>query len=226
MLSNNSKHGQAGIIYIYILFAVIAFLVGIAGYIKITSTFKKIDLTNLKHATSLHNNPRTFPAFNLVDHNGREYTNSNLTDSWYFVFFGFTHCPDVCPLSLSTLDQVISTITTNDSIYAQAVFISVDPNRDTPQKLEKYVQHFNNKTIGLTGNDKQLKLLTQSLGVVYTSPKSDDEENYLIDHSAQIFLVAPNGNLVALFSTPHEHRTIVDDFIILNNYYNSLQGSE
>ena len=225
MLSNFSISNQAGKVYFYSVFAVIAFAVGIVAYLQIAGKHKGSNLDSLTHATSLHTNPRTFPIFNLIDHNGNKFSNNELKDTWNFIFFGFTHCPDVCPLTLSTLDQAASTITSNNSADINTIFISIDPNRDTPQVIEKYVKHFNNRMVGLTGSDEQLKLLTQSLGVIYTSPESGKNENYLFDHSAHIFLVAPNGNLVALFSTPHEHQTIVDDFIILNNYYNSLQGS-
>lgn len=222
MLSNFSISNQAGKVYVYFVFAVIAFAIGIVAYLQIAGKHKKNNLDNLTHATSLHASPRIFPAFNLIDHNGNKFSNNELKDTWTFIFFGFTHCPDVCPLTLSTLDQAASTITSNNSVDVKTIFISVDPNRDTPQVIEKYVKHFNDNMVGLTGSDEQLKLLTQSLGVVYTSPESEESENYLIDHSAHIFLVAPNGNLVALFSTPHEHQTIVDDFTILNNYYNTL----
>ncbi len=217
--------GQAGRAIVYIVIAIVTFAAGLIVYSQFIDTNKSSDLDKLVHATSLHTSPRIFPAFKLIDHHGDKFTNDELKDTWNFIFFGFTHCPDVCPLTLNTLDQVISSITTKKSVRAQTVFISVDPRRDTPQHLEKYVQHFNDNTVGLTGNDEKLKLLTQSLGVVYTSPKSENEDNYLIDHSAHIFLVAPNGNLVAIFSTPHEPKTIVNDFNVLSNYYYSLQGS-
>ena len=210
---------------LFILFGLTAFAVGLLLYYFSAPEHRKGDLNNLKHATSLHTSPRIFPNFILTDHRGQEFTNKNLRNSWTFIFFGFTHCQDVCPLTLSTIDRVINNLTAQNIITARAVFISADPKRDTPEQLHKYVQHFNQTMIGLTGSDEELAKLTQALGVVYTTPADDENEDYLVDHSAHIFLVAPNGNLAALFSAPHETQIITDDFNILNAHYTTQQGS-
>ena len=210
---------------IVILFGVVVFIAGIMLYYFSPWQQPGADLNNLKRATSLHTSPRAFPDFTLTDHRGQIFTNENLKNVWNFIFFGYTHCPDVCPLTLSTIDQVVNNIATQNEMAPQTVFISVDPKRDTSKQLSDYVRYFNPNMIGLTGNNEALKSLTQALGVVYTSPANNGNENYLVDHSAHIFLVAPNGNLVALFSTPHETQTITDDFKILNTYYNTQQGS-
>lgn len=222
---NNSKSQQFGKAYIYIAFAIAAFSVGTIFYLLLNQVNNSSGLDHLTKATPLHDSNRSFPTFSLVDQNGKTFTNYDLKDSWSFIFFGFTHCPDVCPLTLNTLDNVISSITPNETVNVQAVLISVDTERDSPKKLKSYVEHFNNKTIGLTGEETQLRHLTKSLGVVYTSEKSANDNNYLIDHSAHIFLVAPNGNLIALFSTPHEYQTIASDFDILSKHYKTSQGS-
>lgn len=219
------KFRQAGRNSIFILFAVTAFAVGVMLYYFVTAEQRESKLSNLKHATSLHTSPRAFPEFTLIDHHGQEFTNENLKNTWNFIFFGFTNCPDVCPLTLSTIDQVVDNLIAQKEVIAQVVFISVDPKRDSQQQLGDYVHHFNQDMIGLTGNDEELKNLTQALGVVYTTPSESENQDYLIDHSAHIFLVAPNGNLAALFSTPHDSQTITDDFKILNAYYNAQQGS-
>ncbi len=224
-LLENFRFSQAGRTSVFILFAVTAFAMGIMLYYFVTAEQREANLSNLKRATSLHASPRAFPEFTLTDHRGQEFTNENLKDTWNFIFFGFTNCPDVCPVTLSTIDQVVNNLVVHREVKAQVVFISVDPNRDTQQRLGDYVQHFNQDMIGLTGNDEELKNLTKELGVVYTTPTDSENENYLIDHSAQIFLVAPNGNLEALFSTPHETQIIADDFKILNAYYNTQQGN-
>ena len=216
---------QSGRTALVILFSVAAFSFGILIFFFVNADKRLADLNNLKHATPLYSNSRAFPNFTLFDHKGKIFSNKNLKDSWDFIFFGFTHCPDVCPLTLSTIDKVINNLSKSKDISTRGVFISVDPKRDTPEKLNNYVQHFNQEMIGLTGTEEELKKLTQSLGVVYTTPDDGQDENYLIDHSAHIFLVAPNGNLAALFSTPHETDTITEDFKILNAYYNQQQGS-
>ena len=223
-LPNKNRVHQIGRTSFYILVGIAAFAVGITLY-YFTSESRQADLNKLQHATSLFSGARDFPKFTLMDHHGKKFSNKNLDNAWNFVFFGFTHCPDVCPLTLSTIDKVLNNITAQQDIKARGVFISVDPKRDTHDRLKSYVQHFNHDMIGLTGTDKELKNLTQALGVVYTSPDKNEDQNYLIDHSAHIFLVAPNGVLAALFSTPHKTQTITGDFKILNAHYNIQQGS-
>ena len=116
---------------------------------------------------------------------------------------------------------MVNDLTGKNQFVVQTVFISVDPKRHLQKQLRDYVQHFNQDMIGLTGGDQELKNLTQALGVIYTARLNNEDKNYSIDHSAHVFLVAPNGNLVALFSAPHKSQTIVKDFKILNAYYNT-----
>ena len=221
----NFRLKQGGRTSLFILFGLATFAAGLVLYYFSASEHRKGDLNNLKHATSLHTSPRVFPNFTLMDHRGQGFTNENLRNSWNFIFFGYTHCPDVCPLTLSTIDQVINNLTAQSKTAVRAVFISVDPQRDTPEQLHEYVQHFNQDMVGLTGSDEELAKLTQALGVVYTSSVDNKNEDYLVDHSAHIFLVAPNGNLAALFSTPHETQIITDDFNILNAHHMTQQGN-
>ena len=221
---DNCSEKQSGRTTLIILFSIAAFSFGILIYFFANSENRLANLDNLKHATALYTNSRPFPEFSLSDHSGNEFTNNDLTKTWNFIFFGFTHCPDVCPLTLSTIDKVLSNLSSNQELSARGVFISVDPKRDTPEKLESYVKHFNQDMVGLTGNYEQLQEITKDLGVVYTTPSEDQDDNYLIDHSAHIFLVAPNGKLAAVFSTPHEAKMITEDFFVLNAYYQLHQS--
>jgi protein SCO1/2 len=216
-----SHSGYSSNFTFFALSAITAFAMGIILYYLATTEQRQANLSNLKHATSLYASPRAFPDFILTNHHGQEFTHKNLKDAWNFIFFGFTHCPDICPLTLSTIDQVVNNLANKNKFAVQTVFISVDPKRDSQKQLRDYVQHFNQDMIGLTGGNQELKNLTQALGVVYTTPFNNKDKNYSIDHSAHIFLVAPNGNLVALFGTPHKSQTIVKDFKILNAYYNT-----
>ena len=216
---------QSGRAALVMIFGAAAFSFGILIYFFVSAENRRANLDNLKHATHLFSTPRAFPDFTLADHRGNVFSNGNLKDNWSFIFFGFTHCPDVCPLTLSTIDKVMNNLSANEDISATGIFVSVDPKRDTQEKLSSYVQHFNQDMIGLSGNYEKLSALTQALGVVYTTPDMDEKENYVIDHSAHIFVVAPNGNLVALFGTPHEMNTITNDFKILHAYYNQQNNT-
>ena len=220
---------QTGRTIWYLLFCLLAFALGMSLYIFTSDNFRSPDRNEslgLQHATSFHSNPNAFPAFNLVDHHGKKYTNDNLKNAWSFVFFGFTNCPDICPLTLSTINQAIVKLSSTEKLNTRAILISVDPRRDTVKQLHEYVRYFNDFTVGLTGDADEIKRLTQKLGVVYTTPTSESTEDYIVDHSAHIFLVSPDGKLFALFSTPHEVETIVNDFKILNSHYTSKHSAQ
>jgi protein SCO1/2 len=197
-----------------ILAAIAAFVIGI-GLFSLQNN--KLSLDNLQKATSLISNPRQLPKFSMTNHFGSDFTNEDLENNWSFLFFGFTHCPDICPLTLSTMDQVVDKL--DNKISTQLIFVSVDPKRDNPERLKEYVSHFNNKMIGLTGSVEQINLLTQHFGAVYSIP-NNEEKNYQVDHSAHVFVITPDGKLVALFSTPHDANIIADDFKIISAAYN------
>ncbi len=198
-----------------LLFAFAAFVFGIALF-----SYQNREITlgpdSLQKAVSFLESPRELPAFSMINHLGKEFTQQDLKGHWSFVFFGFTHCPDVCPLTLSVMTQVSGML--DEDITKQIVFISVDPYRDQPEKLNDYVTHFNSDVIGLTGNEEQINLLTKSFGAIYAIPENKTE-NYLVDHSAHIFVIAPNGKLTALYSTPHDANIIADDFKLISMAY-------
>ena len=205
-----------------ILLAIATFTIGIAFYSAQHLFRGSANVDNLQKAVSLLEQPRELPTFKMTNQNGLEFSNKDLKNTWSFIFFGFTNCPDICPITLSIMDQVSGQLDKN--ISAQNIFISVDPERDKPEKIKEYVAHFNNEMIGLTGNEKQINTLTQNLGAIY-SIQNSDTENYLVDHSAHIFVIAPNGKLAALFSTPHDAKTISDDFKIISQAYSLKQQS-
>lgn len=163
--------------------------------------------------------------FQLTDQHGKPFTRNNLMGKWSFAFFGYTHCPDVCPTSLSMLAQVMKKLEQNDNLDTkpQVVFVSVDPERDTPELLAQYLPYFNPDFIGVTGDPQQLLLLTRQLGIMYGKAPGDDADDYLVDHSASIILFDPNGNFLALFGMPHDPDLIAQDFVAIKNHYEATQ---
>ncbi len=158
--------------------------------------------------------PRALPAFSLVDHHGKLFDPERLNGHWTFMFFGFTHCPDVCPATLFTLGQVKGQLGDLPQQQRPAVImVSVDPNRDTPEKLANYVPYFDPGFVGVTGEMPQIMSLTQAMGVAFTyTPIANDTNGYAVDHTASIFLVDPAGRLAAIFGTPHEADRIARDY--------------
>lgn len=155
--------------------------------------------------------PRTLPAFSLQDTNGRPFAAAELKNHWSLLFFGFTNCPDVCPTTMSLLAQVKRSLgDLPPAQQPQVVFISVDPQRDTPDKLAAYLHFFNPEFIGLSGEAAQIDSLTKGLGVPVIVHNLENG-GYTIDHSAAIFVVDPQAKLHALFSAPHAQAALAAD---------------
>lgn len=158
--------------------------------------------------------PKPLVTFALEDMNGKAFTDYNFMGEFSLIFFGFTSCPDICPTTLSTLNQAVEKIYAMPGVpMPQVVFISVDPERDTPEKLKQYVTHFNKDFIGVTGNQTQLTNLSRQLGVVYEKVYLEENTgDYLIDHSGSIALINRRGAILAYFTPPLNADNIANDY--------------
>lgn len=161
---------------------------------------------------AVYREPRALPAFELVAHDGSRFDNARLQGHWSIVFFGFTNCPDVCPTTLAQLAAVKRRLADLPPAEAPAVLmISVDPKRDTPERLAQYVPYFDPAFVGATGTRETLDALTRGMGVaVHIGPEVDG--TYTVDHTAALFLVNPAAQLVAVFPTPHDVETLAADY--------------
>lgn len=127
----------------------------------------------------------------------------NLTkyhDKIVLLYFGYTYCPDVCPTSLAKLKSALAELNEEERNKVQVIFISVDPQRDTPEKLNEYAKLFGSDFIGATGTRTEIDLVTESLGVQYNINPPDENGNYSVDHSAYIYVIDPDGYLVMVWS--------------------------
>lgn len=155
------------------------------------------------------------PAFSLTSHSGKPFTDADLRGRWTFLFFGYTHCPDVCPTSLTAMAEVARLLANDRSfLQPQVVFISLDGQRDSPSLLADYVPAFNPGFIGVTGTDAQLAPLVKSLGVFYERHGATNG-NYLIDHTAGVFLIDPSARLSAAFAHPPRAELIAERYRLL-----------
>jgi Uncharacterized protein SCO1/SenC/PrrC, involved in biogenesis of respiratory and photosynthetic systems len=146
--------------------------------------------------------PRRFSDFSLVDHQGGDFTKAQLLGKWTLVFFGFTHCPDICPTTLATLNKVIAPMDDAEKDKIQVVLLSVDPERDTTEKLAAYVPYFNKDFIGVTGNPFQILSLATQLNTVFNKvplPNGSDGNDYTMDHSGNIVILNPKGDYHGFF---------------------------
>lgn len=149
------------------------------------------------------------PEFALLNQRGDDVDQSVFKGQWDLVFFGFTHCPDICPTTLQVLAAA------RDALAAQGqdplpriVLVSVDPERDTPEIMGRYVDYFGAGNLGLTGSLEEVSKLTSGLGI-YFEKQPPDGDNYVVDHSAAVLLIDPDGGFHALFSGPH----VIDNYV-------------
>ena len=156
---------------------------------------------------------RALPEFELVDHNRNPLTRSQLSGQWSLMFFGFTHCPDICPISLQTLADMTRAIDDADvSDALQVYFVSVDPERDSPEILAEYVTYFNPAFVGATAPLEQLTPLTRSLGIAHMiRNKTEGSTDYTVDHSAAIVLINPQAEYAGLFGAPQDALAMARD---------------
>lgn len=147
--------------------------------------------------------PKPLTQFKLTGQHGEVYDLQRLQNRWTFLFFGYTHCPDVCPTSLGLLAEVFEQLKEYPGSLenTQATFISVDPKRDTPQLLKEYVPYFHEKFNGATGQAKEIAGLAAQVWAQYSIGKEDADGNYEVEHTAAFFLIDPKGRLYAVFPT-------------------------
>jgi protein SCO1/2 len=156
--------------------------------------------------------PRPLPPIALVDQDNRPFDVARLRGRWSFVFFGFTSCPDVCPVTMTALAQTNKLLAdVPEKLRPRLVMISVDPERDTPERLAGYVKAFDPTFIGVTGTKAAIDELAQRMGVL-VAKRPLEGGNYSVDHTTSVFLVDPDGALHALFSAPHTPQLIAADY--------------
>lgn len=207
-MSTDNKQSGFKRTLIAIIVAALAMAAGIwaaRAVLEHNSVQDELDATRFPEA-------REIASFSLIDHNNAVFDNSVLKDRWSFIFFGYTHCPDVCPTTLSVLNSVAQKLGDLDEDI-RFVFLSVDPERDTPEQLAQFVSYFNADFIGVTGTPEGIEQITRQLGVLHIRAQPEEgASGYLVDHSASVFLFDPDGRYHAVFSPPLSADTIAGDF--------------
>lgn len=148
--------------------------------------------------------PRQISEFVMIDHLGDPVGLSNLKGGWSLLFFGFTTCPDVCPTTLSVLNDAMRGLEEPPAV----VMVSVDPDRDTPERLAQYVPAFNPDFIGYTGTFEETVKLAEQLNIAFGKVPGDVPGSYLVDHSASLVLIDPGGRYAGFIKAPHNASNI------------------
>lgn len=215
---NDSRKTPLPLIFGGVLLALLALLAGLwaSGALRgeVSGSPEGISATYIPEGKSIAD-------FKLVDHHGEPYTPARLQDRWTLIFFGYTYCPDVCPTTLLELGGAWPRWEKAGLAEdTRVVFVSVDPARDTPERLAEYVPYFNEEFLGVTGPDEQLEPFTRSLGILYVrqDPETGDG-GYLVDHSSAVLLINPQGRLQAIFGGPHKAKTLARDYRLIREHH-------
>ncbi len=170
-------------------------------------------------AGKLFPEPRPAGEFTLVDQYGADFDAERLNGHWSLMFFGYTHCPDICPTALTNMRFLYAKMNEEERASTQVVFVSVDPKRDTPEHLKQYMAYFNEAFIGLTGKREQIDALARKAGAIYFFDGDTSGDEYIVNHSAQILLVDPKGRFYAQFQPPHSPDEMLVDYRRLRDFY-------
>jgi protein SCO1/2 len=148
--------------------------------------------------------PKVGGPFNLVDQYGKEFTEQNLKGRYALVYFGFSHCPDICPEELDKMARMIDIVEEKKPGTMRPVFITCDPARDTPAVLKAYLDEFHDGLIGLTGTWEQVKGVCKAYRVYFSTPQGvKPGQDYLVDHSIYFYLMDPEGDFVEAIGRQH-----------------------
>ncbi|MGH8085884.1 MAG: SCO family protein [Lysobacter sp.] len=170
-------------------------------------------------AVRLFEPPRELPAFSLRQSDGTQLVPGELKGHWTLVFLGFTHCPDVCPMTLAQLSQAQKQWESiPEAIRPRVLFISVDPQRDSPDRIGEYAHAFHSDTLAATANVPALENFARSLSMVFVKvppPEGVPADQYSVDHSASMAVLDPQGRMSGLVQPPFDPAAIAADMAAL-----------
>ncbi len=192
-------------IYITVACVLVAVAFVIASLVHKIGQPRIMSATELKlNGAYMFDTPRAFKPFVLTDHLGQKFEPDRFEGKWTLVFFGFTHCPDVCPTTMSLLNLLMNKLKeTGDDEETQVVMVSVDPARDTVEVLAQYVPYFNPEFIGVTGDFLDVHRFATQLNTPFRKVMEADG-NYQVEHGGNIALINPKGHYHGFFKTPHD----------------------
>ncbi|KAL6116526.1 sco2 [Pungitius sinensis] len=149
--------------------------------------------------------------FSLLDHGGRRRTKADFLGRWVLLYFGFTHCPDICPEELDKLCGAVAALERDATLPpVQPLFVTVDPERDDPPALARYVRDFHPRLIGLTGTPEEVKRAGRDYRVYASAGPKDEDGDYIVDHTILIYLISPDGLFLDYYNRMKDQDQIVD----------------
>lgn len=210
--TQQKNHGKT----IFIILAVVATILFTVIYFGIIRPQQMTTANSIKINGVYLPTPKTISDFQLTDNHGKPYTQENLKGHWTMMFFGFSNCAMVCPVTMSALNNMYLKLEKDlpANELPQVVMVSVDPDRDTVERMNDYVSSFNSHFIGARAEIEATVALEKQLNIAAAKIQSDGagKNNYTINHSAEILVFNPNGKLQAYLSYPHDPAQMAQDY--------------
>lgn len=192
-----------------VLVALVALVMGLTVYKALSRTQQMNPAVLLDAGIVLLPQSRELPALTLTDQDGQAQALNALTGRWTLLFFGYTFCPDICPTTLAELRQLQGLLGEEDRQRLQVLMVTVDPARDTPEQLKQYLGFFDAGFRGLTGELENIQTLSGRVGIPFI-PGDTRQENYTVDHSANLALLGPDGRQHGFIRAPLKVQKLVE----------------
>lgn len=188
-------------ITVFVLVAIVALVLGLTVNKVLTSKGQGDPTALLDAGIVLLPQSRSLPELSLINQDGQTVAIDQMKDQWRLLFFGYTFCPDICPATLAQLRQLQGQLPSETLAKLQIVLVTVDPNRDTPEQLKKYLDYFDAGFIGLTGEQATIQKLANGVSIPFI-PADTSKENYTVDHSGNLVLIGPDGRQRGFIRAP------------------------
>jgi protein SCO1/2 len=188
-------------ITVFVLVAIVALVLGLTVNKVLTSKGQGDPTVLLDAGIVLLPQSRSLPELSLTNQDGQSVAVDQMKDQWSLLFFGYTFCPDICPATLAQLRQLQGQLPPETLAKLRIVLITVDPHRDTPEQLKKYLDYFDAGFIGLTGEAATIQKLANGVSIPFI-PADTSKENYTVDHSGNLVLIGPDGRQRGFIRAP------------------------
>ncbi|WAC46046.1 SCO family protein [Pseudomonas sp. SL4(2022)] len=188
-------------ITVFVLVAIVALVLGLTVNKVLTSKGQGDPTVLLDAGIVLLPQSRSLPEMSLTNQDGQAVAVDQLKDQWSLLFFGYTFCPDICPATLAQLRQLQGQLPPETLAKLRIVLVTVDPNRDTPEQLKKYLDYFDAGFIGLTAEQATIQKLANAVSIPFI-PADTSQENYTVDHSGNLVLIGPDGKQRGFIRAP------------------------
>ncbi len=188
-------------ITVFVLVAIVALVLGLTVNKVLTSKGQGDPTVLLDAGIVLLPQSRSLPELSLTNQDGQTVAVDQLKDQWSLLFFGYTFCPDICPATLAQLRQLQGQLPPETLAKLRIVLVTVDPHRDTPEQLKKYLDYFDAGFIGLTGEEATIQKLANGVSIPFI-PADTSKENYTVDHSGNLVLIGPDGKQRGFIRAP------------------------